>query len=55
MVWFITTPRYLNESDLSIAVELTLRDIAFRNIAFRNIKGQQIARKPIGNCSQIRI
>ena len=26
IVWFITTPKYLNESDLSIAVEFTLRE-----------------------------
>ena len=46
IVWFIITPKYLHESDLSVAVEFTLRNVinqfklpwAAKNyeIAFRN-------------------
>ena len=32
--WFITTPKYLNESDLSIAVEFTLRETSFTSLSF---------------------
>ena len=37
IVWFITTPRYLNESDLSIAVELTLRETSLTSLSFREL------------------
>ena len=35
IVWFIITPKYLNESDLSIAVEFTLRETSLANLSFR--------------------
>lgn len=33
-VWFITTPKYLSESDLSIAVEFTLRETSLTSLSF---------------------
>ena len=35
--WFITTSKYLNESDLSIAVEFTLRETSFTSLSFREL------------------
>ena len=35
--WFITTPKYLNEGDLLIAVEFTLRETSFTNLSFREL------------------
>ena len=34
IVWFITTPKYLNESDLSIAEEFTLRETSLTSLSF---------------------
>jgi len=37
IAWFITTPKYLNESDLSIAVEFTLREMSFTSLSLREL------------------
>ena len=37
IVWFITTPKYLNESDLSIAEEFTLRETSKTSLSFREL------------------
>ena len=37
IVWFITTPKYLNESDLSIAVEFTLRETSSTSLSLREL------------------
>ena len=33
MVWFVTTPNFLNESDLSIAVEFTLSEMSLTSLS----------------------
>ena len=35
IVWFIITPKYLNKSHLSIAVEFTLIETSLTNLSFR--------------------
>ena len=35
--WFITSTKYLNESDLSIGVEFTLRETSFTSLTFREL------------------
>ena len=37
IVWFITTPKYLKGSDLSIAVEFTLREMSLTSLSFREL------------------
>ena len=36
-VWFITSPTYLNESDLSIAVKFTFRETSLTSLSFREL------------------
>ena len=35
IVWFMITSKYLNGSDLSIAVEFTLRETSLASLSFR--------------------
>ena len=37
IVWLITTPKYLNEPDLSIAEEFTLRETSLTSLSFREL------------------
>jgi len=36
-VWFITTPTYLNESDLLIAVKCTFKETSLTSLSFRKL------------------
>ena len=36
-VWFITSPTYLNESDLSIAVIVAFRETSLTSLSFREL------------------
>ena len=37
IVWFKTTPKYLNKPDLSIVVEFTLRETSFTSLSLREL------------------